>query len=255
MCYGWMYSSQIMISVLPEMTQFNTCACRCMYPLTVDCAGSPGLSLSVQAAVWTCGGSVVCLTGERLLCEPPASGCSGTCWRPASPAEDHTAAPRFFFSCLTDAQCLCCCGRQEKRTVNQEEQTDRWEGSFCEITNSLQWYLRCRMCESSISRWASRMDCCWEDKPVLEMLQTRASVTESSSLRTFPRLSTSSGVCDKLEQLSVNKHNTGWDLMWLKNIVHFVIILLNKGYNLDNLFTGSEICCFNPTKPDIWNNV
>lgn len=254
MCYGWMDSSQIMISVLPEMTQFNTRACRCMYPLTVDCAGSPGRSLSVQTAVWMCGGSVVSLTGERLLCEPPASGCSGRCWRPASPAEDRTAEPRFFSSCLTDARCLCCYGWQEKRTVKQEEQTERWQGSFCEITNSLQWYLRWRMCESSISRWASRMDCCWEDKPILEMLQTRASVTESSSLSTFPRLSTSSGVCDKLEQLSVNKHNTGWDLKPLKRIVNFKIISLNKGYHLDTIYSQGQWadCCYNN---HIWNNI
>ncbi len=96
--------------------------CVCMDTLTVGCAGSPGCSLSVQAAVWMCGGplwSVVCPTGERVLCEPPASGCSGMCWHPASLAEDHIAAPRFFSSWLTDARCLCCYGRQKKGTVSQ----------------------------------------------------------------------------------------------------------------------------------------
>ncbi len=91
--------------------------CACMDTLTVDCAGS----LSAQAAVWMCGGSlwsVVCPTGERLLCDPPASGCSGMCWHPASLAEDHIAAPRFFSSWLTDARCLCCYGRK-KGTVSQ----------------------------------------------------------------------------------------------------------------------------------------
>lgn len=185
-----------------------------MDTLTVDCAGSPGCSLSAQAAVWMCGGSlrsVVCPTGERLLCDPPASGWSGMCWHPASLAEDHIAAPHFFSSWLTDARCLCCYGRQKKGTVSQWKLKHKmlWKSIIQPLSDhkhSLLWYLRCRICESSISRWASRMDCCCEDKPVLEMVQTKASVTESSSLRTFPRLSTSSGVCGKLEQLSVNKH-------------------------------------------------
>lgn len=69
--------------------------------------------------------------------------------------------------------------------------------------HGLQRYLRCLMCDSSISRWASRMDCCCVDSPVLEIVQTRASVTESSSFRTFPRLSTSPGVSGEPAQLSV----------------------------------------------------
>lgn len=95
---------------------------------------------------------------------------------------------------------------ENSRSLSAWSRRAKWQmrGKFLWDYDSLLRYLRCRICESSISRCASRMDCCWDDRPVLEMLQTRASVTESSSLRTFPRLSTPSGVCDKLEQLSVN---------------------------------------------------
>lgn len=57
-------------------------------------------------------------------------------------------------------------------------------------TRGLQ-YLRCRICESSMSRWARRADCCCMDKPVREMAHTSASVTASSSRSNFVLLSSS----------------------------------------------------------------
>jgi hypothetical protein len=53
------------------------------------------------------------------------------------------------------------------------------------------WYLMCLTWERSIRRLARRTDCCWEEIPLFEITQTRASVTAFNRCVSFRLLSAS----------------------------------------------------------------
>lgn len=80
--------------------------------------------------------------------------------------------------------------------------TAECSSAACVSLRGLLTHLTWRMWESSSVRCPRRSVCCCVDRPSLEMAQTRASMTESSSRSSLLRLSSSSAVWGELVQRS-----------------------------------------------------
>lgn len=65
------------------------------------------------------------------------------------------------------------------------------------------------MWDSSMVRWPRRSVCCRVLRPSLEMAQTSASITESSSRSSLVRLASSSAVWGDVEHRSVETEEGG----------------------------------------------
>lgn len=74
----------------------------------------------------------------------------------------------------------------------------------CSRDDRCAFYLRCRMCESNMSRWARRVYCWRKVRPVLAMAHTRASVTASKRCSNLERLCSSSLPSVELRHMSGN---------------------------------------------------
>lgn len=109
-------------------------------------------------------------------------------------------------------------------------------------------HLKCRMCDSSMSRWARRVYCWRKVKPVLPMAHTRASVTASSRRSSRARLCSSSPPSEEpTPHMSAGAQRTESSS---GNCQHYT---LTAGINVTVLKGGPQ-CVFKLTEFCFWHN-
>lgn len=117
-------------------------------------------------------------------------------------------------------------------------------------------YLAWRICDSNMSRWASRVYCWRKVRPVLAMANTRASVTASRRCSNLERLCSSSLPSEKLRHMPGKTHRqtrlvTQRDNLYFNQNDNFLF----SAFLCFSSLTTFDIARFAPPPAPLWNRL